>query len=140
MAERFGALIRLHAAREDDLRRRIGTLENQRSTLLAGIAGLEVERSAAAQWSAPALREQAVRYWALITSRITDAGLVLARCEREIDGLRGELAEAHRQRATFEKLAERDARVAARRALRAEARELDEFAAVRRIIAAGARS
>ena len=138
MVERFRALIRLHAAREDDVRRRIGALETQRAAVLERITKLEAERSAAEHWSQPELREQAVRFWSLVTSRITTAGIELARGDREIDVLRGELAEAHRQRATFEKLAERDATVAGQRALRAEGRRLDEFAAVRRILAAGA--
>lgn len=138
MAERFHALIRLHAAREDDVRRRIGVMETQRSSVLERIAMLEAERAAAVQLSEPAMREQAMRFWVLVTSRITAAGIELARGEREIDVLRGDLAEAHRQRVTFEKLAERDAKAAERRALRTEGRRHDEFAAVRRILAAGA--
>lgn len=139
MPKRFSALIRLHAAREDEVRRRIGALETQRSAVLERITGLESERATAACWNDSALREQAVRFWALITARITAAGVELTKSERDIDVLRIELAEAHRQRATFEKLAERDARAAQQRALRIEGRRHDEFAAVRRILAAGAK-
>lgn len=137
MPERFAALIRLYAAQEDDVRRRIGALETRRAAVLERIAGLEGERTAAAGWSEPALREQAVRFWTQVTARIADARTELARGEREIDVLRGELAEVHRQRSTFEKLAERDERAAEQRVRRIEGRRLDEFATMRRILAAG---
>lgn len=134
MAERFTALLDLYRREEDEARRALGVLERQRVEQFERRAAIGREREAAASAAPLALRDQLERFWARTGQELRGVESAIAATDAAIATARATLADAHRKVAIFEKLRERDRRVALRAGERREARRLDEFAA-RRFVA-----
>jgi len=127
--ERFKLLHDLHREREDSIKRRIGVAEARRRDLVARRDELAASRDTAARGVQEniALRETFVRYWHRIGDEMGDMSRHIANCDQEIDGLRRELVEAHRQTAAFGKLRDRDRVAVAKRDELRQARMLDDL-------------
>ncbi len=123
---RFALLLELAQTTEDRARRAVGELVRQIDDIVQGIAALEENRRQAGDGGI-AWRENWSAWWLRVDLEIVAQRQRQARIEADLNTARAQLAEAHRQVRTWERLRERDAATIALATERSLARELDDL-------------
>lgn len=132
MKPRLQTVLEIRRHNEDEAKRVLGILERERADILAMRAAIEVDLGTAASANVrPGLREQLATFATACRAAAVACDQRVTACDGRINAARGLLAQAHREVRAIEALQTRDRSLAARRAVRREGRENDEFAARR---------